>query len=282
MALKKHSLTKIVAPVLCAFLLGSAANAGPLDDRIADGEPIRLGFASASPWAYMGDDGSAKGFVNTIAIDVLKRMGYTNVEPVLTEWAGLIPSLKANRVDIVTGGMYIIKARCENMNFSAPIGAFGDAFVVAKGNPKNIQTYQDVIDQNLILAIPSGWNTLGDAKKAGVPVKNIIEVPGSTEALAAVRAGRADAFPSTDIEVIHVADKSDDFGMSDPKAFVGRKKQVVGIGFRPDDSDFMAKFNKVLAGYMGSDEMMARVRPDGYIAAFLPKDLTTEEACKHD
>jgi len=282
MILLKNLLTRLVAPVLGVMLLTTAAHAGPLEDRIEAGQSIRLGFASASPWAYAGDDGSAKGFVNGITIDVLNRMGYTNIEPVLTEWAGLIPSLNARRVDIITGGMYIIKSRCENLSFSEPIGAFGDAFVVPKGNPKNIQTYQDVIDKDLIVVIPSGYNTMADAKNAGIADRNIIEVPGSTEALAALRAGRADAFPTTDVEVVHITEKSDAFGMSDPEAFVGRKKQVVGIGFHPEDGDFLDAFNKTLADYMGSDEMMATVTPEGYIEAFLPTGQTAEEACKHD
>lgn len=282
MNLTKKTLGTWLATLLGATLLAGTAAAGPLEDRIAENKPIRLGFASAAPWAYAGDDGSAKGFVNTIAIEVLKRMGHTNIEPVLTEWAGLIPSLRAGRVDIVTGGMYVMKARCANMSFSEPIGAFGDAFIVAKGNPHNIQTYQDLIDKNLIAVAPSGYNTLEDAKAAGVPLKNIMEVPGSTEAIAAMRAGRADAFPTTDIEVTHVVGKSDNLGMSDPAAFVGREKLVVGIGFHPEDQAILAEFNKTLSEYMGSDEMMAAVAKDDYIKAFLPTGQTTAEACTRD
>lgn len=282
MNLTKKSLITGFASLLGATLLATAAVAGPLEDRVAANKPIRLGFASAAPWAYAGDDGSPKGFVNEITLGILERMGHTNIEPVLTEWAGLIPSLRAGRVDIVTGGMYVMKARCANMNFSEPIGAFGDVFIVPKGNPHNIQTYQDLIDKNLTAVVPSGYNTLEDAKAAGVPQKNIFEVPGSTEALAAMRAGRADAFPTTDAEAIHIAGKSDRLDTSDPEAFVGRKKLVVGIGFHPEDTSFLAEFNKVLAEYIGSDEMLARVAPEGYLKGFLPGDLTTADACKKE
>lgn len=270
------------AAILLGTLAAGAVAAGPLEDRIKAGEPIRLGFAAAPPWAYRGDDGSPKGFVNGITIDVLKNMGYTNVEPVLTDWSGLIPSLRAGRVDIVTGGMYILKARCENMDFSEPIGAFGDAFVVPAGNPENIQTYQDLIDKDLKMVAPSGYNTLGDAKAAGVPERNIIEVPGPTEALAALRAGRVAASATNVLEAKHGADSSDEFAMSDPTKFVGREKQVVGIGFHPDDDKFREEFNEALKAYLGSEQMMATVTPDDYIAAYLPEGQTTEEACKSD
>lgn len=270
------------ATMLLGVLAAGAVAAGPLEDRIEAGETIRLGFAAAPPWAYQGDDGSPRGFVNGITIDVLKNMGYTDIEPVLTDWSGLIPSLRAGRVDIVTGGMYILKARCENMDFSEPIGAFGDAFVVPAGNPENIETYQDLIDKDLKMVAPSGYNTLGDAKAAGVPERNIMEVPGPTEALAALRAGRVAASATNVLEAKHGADSFDGFEMSDPTKFVGREKQVVGVGFHPDDDEFREKFNEALKEYLGSEQMMETVTPDDYIAAYLPTGQTTEEACKAD
>ena len=63
-------------------------------------------------------------------------MGYTDVEPVQTDWGGLIPGLKADRFDIITGGMNILASRCENMAFSDPIARIGDGFIVATGNPE--------------------------------------------------------------------------------------------------------------------------------------------------
>ncbi|WP_323752062.1 transporter substrate-binding domain-containing protein [Marinobacter sp.] len=278
--MKFFKATWIKTIALSALVAASSVQAGTLEERIADGETIRLGFAAAPPWAYSGNDGSPQGFVNGIAVDVLKRMGHTNIEPVLTDWSSLIPSLKAGRVDMVTGGMYVVKARCENMDFSDPIGAFGDTFLVPKGNPKNLQTYQDLIDQDLTMVAPSGYNTLKDAKDAGVPASNITEVPGPTQALAALRTGRVDAAPINVLEAKHAADMDDSFEMTDPEKFVGRDKQVVGIGFRPEDKEFRLAFNKALKEYLGSDEMMATVTPDNYIKAFLPGDLSTENACQ--
>ena len=58
--------TKLMGTLVSAVLAVSASTAlaGPLEDRIAAGEPIRLGFASAAPWAHPGDDGEPLGFVN--------------------------------------------------------------------------------------------------------------------------------------------------------------------------------------------------------------------------
>ncbi len=275
----QNTITRSLVLALGAAIATPAVQAGPLADRIEAGEPIRLGFAAAPPWAYAGDDGSAKGFVNDITIGVLEKMGYTDIEPVLTDWAGLIPSINAERVDIVTGGMYILPARCANMDFSEPIGVFGDAFVVPAGNPKGVSTYQEIIDQGLIMVAPAGYNTIADAKEAGVPAGNIMEVPGTTEMLAAIRAGRADAGATNALEAQRVQDMSDEVEMTDPLAFPAENRTPVGVGFHPDDDAFREEFNAALAEYLGSDEMMEKVASESYIAAFLPDGQTTEAAC---
>ena len=103
--------------------LGSASAASLLEKAKA-GETVRIGFANENPWAYPGDNNVPRGFVNAIAIGILNEMGITKIQPVVTDWGGLIPGLKANRFDVITGGMYILKSRCENINFSDPIGIF--------------------------------------------------------------------------------------------------------------------------------------------------------------
>ncbi len=134
--MKKSQIGTAIAAGIVLGASAVAAVAGPLMDRIKAGETIRIGFANEVPFAYPGADGSPMGFVNAEAMGVLAKMGYTKIEPVQTEWGGLIPGLQAGRFDIITGGMNILKARCENIAFSEPMATVGDAFIVAKGNPK--------------------------------------------------------------------------------------------------------------------------------------------------
>ena len=259
-----------------------AANAGPLMDRIEAGETIRLGFANEIPWAYPGDANAPKGFVNAYALGVLKTMGYDNIEPVVTEWGGLIPGLKANRFDIITGGMYILKSRCENVAFSEPMGKFGDAFIVAEGNPKGIENYQDIKAEDAVFVTGAGYNTVGAAKKEGVPESNIMQVPGPTEILAAVRSGRADAGGVTYFTALNLAEEADgEVDVTDPSALPDWTLNWVGIAFRPDDQDFLDKFNAAQKEYLGSDEMLAAVEEYGYTKSQLPGDVATSWVCEN-
>lgn len=265
-----------------ALGLALAAPAGAQDllAKARAGETIRLGFANEVPWAYPGDDNKPLGFVNAHALGVLDRMGITNLESVVTDWGGLIPGLKANRFDIITGGMYILGSRCENVNFSEPMGVFGDAFIVAKGNPKEIQTYQDIKDKGAVLATGAGYNIVEVAKREGIADSNVMQVPGPTEILAAVRSGRADAGGVTFFTARNLAKQSGGaVEVTDPAKLPEWTLSWVGIGFRKSDTAFLEAFNEAQREHLGSDAMLASVAEYGYTRAQLPGDVTAEYAC---
>lgn len=265
-----------------ALAMGSAAGAGPLMDRIESGDSIRIGFANEVPWAYPGENNAPEGFVNAIALGVLDQMGYDNVEPVVTDWGGLIPGLKANRFDVITGGMYILQSRCENVSFSEPVGQFGDAFIVPAGNPKGLENYQDIKEKDAVFVTGAGYNTIEAAKQEGVPESNIMTVPSNTEILAAVRGGRADAGGLTYFSARNLAQQADGaIEVTDPSALPDWTFNWVGIGFRDEDQDFLEEFNAALEDYLGSEEMLAAVEEYGYTEAQLPGDVTTEWVCEN-
>ncbi len=259
---------------------GAAPAAADLLEALRAGEPVRIGFANEVPWAYPGEGAEALGFVNEIAVAVLKELGAETIVPVVTEWGGLIPGLKANRFDVVTGGMYILRKRCENVLFSDPIGVFGDAFIVPKGNPEGIQTYADIRRMGATLATGAGYNIIEAARKQGIPEDRIMQVPGPTEILAAVRTGRAAAGGVTYFTARNLAARSKGaVTVTDPSNLPEWTRNWVGIAFRQSDLTLQQAFNAALGDYLGSNEMLASVAPYGYTEAQLPGDATTEYAC---
>lgn len=275
----------VAAVALVATTLASPAFSDAITDRIDNGEPIRLGFANEVPWAYPGESNEPLGFVNAFALGVLEQMGYEgdDIQPVVTEWGGLIPGLKANRFDIITGGMYILQSRCQNVSFSDPMAEVADAFIVPPGNPKGINNYQDIKEAGATLVTGAGYNTVEDAKSAGIPESKIMTVPGPTEILAAVKAGRADAGGGTYFTMQNLAAESGGaVEVSDPSKMPKDLKNWVGIAFRQSDTEFLEKFNAALAEYLGSDAMLEAVAEYGYTESNLPgDDATTEWACNN-
>ena len=276
-------LTRISKTLIAAALAiaGSVAVsfAGPLQDRIDAGKTIRIGFANIPLWGFPDKDGKADGFTNDIAIETLKKMGLNNIEPVVTDWGGLIPGLKAERFDLITGGMYILKSRCENVSFSEPVAKAGDAVLVPAGNPKNIHNYADVLNGKHIMVTGAGYNTVEAAKKVGIDDAHLLQVPGPTEMVAALKAGRADAAILTYFEASHLANDHAEIELGDNAKMPVWSKNFAGIGFRHDDKDFLAKFNGALKDYVGTEEMMAKVKDHEYGKDHLPGDVTAEWAC---
>lgn len=279
-------LKLFASAAVCAGLAGglsTISQADELSDRINEGKPVRLGFATAIPWAYPGDNGEPLGFVNALTLVVLEEMGITNYETSVNEWSGLIPGLQADRYDIITGGMYILKSRCDNINFSDPIGLFGDAFLVPAGNPKGIYTYKDIIKTGARLVTGAGFNTVEAAKKEGVPEDQLMLVAGEVEILAAMKAGRADAAVQTFFGAKEHVEKTDGkFEVTDPGKLPKWTQNWVGIGMRKTDTEFQAAFNSAMAKVIGNEKWMAAVAPYGYTKFQLPgPDASTAYACEH-
>ncbi len=272
-----------IANILSAALMvaaGSAAQASTLLEKAKGGETVRIGFATEVPYAYPGPNNKPLGFVNVVTLDVLKKMGIENVEPVVTEWGGLIPGLNAGRFDIITGGMDITGARCANVAFSEPISKTSPALLVPKGNPKGLHTYADIKDKGATAVTVAGYSMVEQARKVGIPDANLMQVPSPTEELAALKAGRVDAVIDTNITLNHLALQSGgEFEVTDPGLMPKDFQNWTGVAFRKKDKEFLDAFNAELAKYVGTEEMLKAAEEFEYVKSQLPGDTRTEWIC---
>lgn len=266
------------------FIISSATlvTADSITDRLDSGKKLRLGYAVSVPWAFTTEDGKPTGFVNDLTLLALEEMGIplSNVEGHIVDWAGLIPGIQANRYDLITGGMYILKSRCENINFSNPIGIFGDAFMVPIGNPMGINNYQDIIRTGATVATGAGFNTVEAAKREGVPDSQMLLVAGEMEVLASIMAGRADAGIMTHAGATAQVAKAGGgkYEVTNPKDLPIWTQNHVGIGFRLADTDFIEMFNAAMLKVIGTKAWMDAGAPHGYTNVQLPALLGYNEA----
>ncbi|MCK1292034.1 transporter substrate-binding domain-containing protein [Bradyrhizobium sp. 30] len=263
------------------ILSASTVAAGPLLDRIKEGKPIRFGFSISQPASFVGKDGKPDGMVNVFVVGVLRKMGYTNVEAVQMDWGSLTPALQADRIDIITSGMYITKTRCANIEFADPAYVVPDVLVVLKGNPKGLENYADIAKKGATLVEIAGYAPIETAKRVGVPSEKIMIVPGHTEVLAAIRSGRADAFAVSLSEGNGLVKSSNgSIEVTDPSKMQDNSKNFVSIGFRKSDADFVKQFDVAQRSYLGSPEMMETVAPFGYTQTMLPNGQTAAWVCE--
>ncbi len=247
---------------------------------------IRIAYANEAPYGYKDPQtGAVTGEAPEIAAAILKQIGITKIEPTLTDFGQLIPGLKAGRFDLIAAGMYITPERCQQISFSNPTYAIGEAFLVKKGNPKGLHSFEDALaSADAKLGVVGGTVELQIAEEIGIPESRIVVFPDNAAALAGLQAGRIDAFAGTALTVQDLLAKTGDVAIERADPFRqpqtnGRSKNYGAFGFRKQDMALRAVFNEGLAGFIGSPQHLSLVEPFGFTASELPGDVTAEQIC---
>jgi polar amino acid transport system substrate-binding protein len=277
--------------VLAAGLaLAAGCSGGPGADSLEQARSkgtIRVGFANEPPYAYQeSSSGRLTGEAPEIARAVLKDLGVAQIEGVLTEFGSLIPGLNAGRFDIIAAGMYILPERCKEITFSNPTYSVGAAFLVARGNPKKLNSYADVARHaNARLGVVAGAVERSYARETGIPDARVVVFPDAPSALEGVAAGRVDAFAGTSLTVNSLLVRADSPALEraapfDDPVIEGKAVRGYGaFGFREDDRKLSSAFNEALARYIGTPSHLQTVKPFGFTAAELPGKVSAAELC---
>jgi polar amino acid transport system substrate-binding protein len=257
-------------------------------ERAQQAGTIRVGYANEAPYAYRESaSGKLTGEAPEIARAVLAEMGIGEVEGVLTEFGSLIPGLKAGRFDIIAAGMYILPERCKEIAFSNPTYSVGEAFIVARGNPLALNSYDGAARHpEARLGVVAGTVEREYARRTGVPDARVVVFPDAPSALDGVIAGRVDAYAATSLTVNTLLTRAQSrrveraVPFSDP-VIAGKFARGYGaFGFRKADRDLVAAFNSALARFIGTPRHLELVKPFGFTRAELPGPATATALCR--
>jgi polar amino acid transport system substrate-binding protein len=182
--------------------------------------------------------------------------------------------------------MYVLPKRCEQVTFSNPTYAIGEAFLVKAGNPKDLHSYEDLAKRaDAVLGVVAGTVERGYARKTGVPDQRVQVFPDAPSALSGVAAGRIDAYAGTSLTIQDIVSKTTDTKLERAVPFtdpVIDGKSVRGYGafaFRKEDQVLVDAFNRELAGFIGTPEHRKLVKPFGFTEQELPGDVTAAQLC---
>ncbi|MCO5089533.1 ectoine/hydroxyectoine ABC transporter substrate-binding protein EhuB [Bosea sp. (in: a-proteobacteria)] len=278
--------TIFAAAALLSAGFALAANAQSTLDRARQDGFLRVGFPNQVPYAYANERGQLTGADAAVARLVVKKMGIAEMDGVLTEFASLIPGLKAKRFDVVLA-MFVNPQRCAQVFFSEPIYKIGQAIAVRQGNPKKVTGWNDLVSRDDVkLAIMAGAVQASYLKKLGVADARVSAFPDGPSAMAAVATGRADAFAISDLPARRLVEAMGASGgvelvkgVADPTIDGRPGRGYSAFAFRPEDESLRVAFNAALAEVKKSDEFLAAMTPFGFTKENLP-DLTTAELCR--
>lgn len=264
---------------------GGAGSAGTLQ-RVRDAGTITVGIANEAPYGFTDEQGNVTGESVEVARAVLNKIGIPELNAVTVDFGALIGGLTLSRqFDMVTAGMFITPERCKAAAFSVPDYTAPTAFLVPQGNPAGVQTFDQVRDQNLTVAVLSGAVEQGYATDSGVPEGNVQVLQDQNSLLQAVTSGRAACAALTNISLNDVVSKNPGSGVEVTSGFfpVINGEEVISAGgfvFRPGENDILDAFNTELTALHQSGEWLRIVEPFGFTQDNLPgPEVTTESLC---
>ncbi|MFJ6697903.1 ectoine/hydroxyectoine ABC transporter substrate-binding protein EhuB [Streptomyces sp. NPDC091272] len=243
---------------------------------------VRMGIAGEAPYGFIDEQGNFTGEAVELAKVIFKRLGIPKVQPVATDFSSLIPGLNSQQFDVVSAGMYINKDRCAQVIFADPEYQMLDSFIVPKGNPKKLTSYQDIKRTGTRMATGTGYAQIDYAVAAGIPEKDLVILQDPVAGLNAVESGRVDVFAGTALTGRGVVRKSTKAEATEPFApLVDGKKKIDGGGFafRSLDAELRDAFNVEIHRMKKSGELFRILQPFGFTKSEMTT-LTAKELCR--
>ncbi len=256
---------------------GSAG--GDLLEQAREEGVLKVAIGNEPPYTRMEGD-TVTGAEPDVLRAVAKRLGIDEIEGTTTAYESMIPGLQAGRWDVIAAGLFMKQSRCAEVAYSEPVIVSTEAFAVPPGNPKGIETVQDILDNpDLRIGVLPGAFEEGILESAGVPKDQWVSVPDGRGGISAVKAGRADAFflPTLSLEAL----AEDDSGFEITDVVGDAPKTGSGAAFRKDATTMVEAYNKELEAFKQTDEFTQIMTKWGFDPE-APKTVTTEELCEND
>lgn len=247
---------------------------------------IRVGFANEAPYGYADEAGNLTGQAPEVARVVLAELGIPEMDGVVTEFGSLIPGLQARRFDLIAAGMFLTPERCEQILFTDPDYCVPQALLVEPGNPLDIHNYEDVAaNPDVTLGVMTGAVEIDQALEAGVSEDQLERLPDPPSLGEALEAGRIDAAALTTISLRDLNERvlGGQFEVTEGFiAVVDGEEQLGcgGYGFRQEDEDFHAEFNRVLNELKEANDIVGIVEEFGFAEeAETAQGVNREDLC---
>ncbi|MGP4020535.1 ectoine/hydroxyectoine ABC transporter substrate-binding protein EhuB [Saccharopolyspora sp. 5N708] len=269
----------------CARTGGGGAGGGdPLAAARSSGT-IQVGIAGEAPYGFTDQSGRVTGEAPEVGRAVFRNLGVGDVQASQVDFNQLIPALNAGKFSVVAAGMFITPERCRNAAFSIPDYIAATAFLVPRGNPAGIATFEDVKRKALGLAVLSGAVEKNYAQRLGVPDSQVQVFDTQNALLQAVTDKRAYCAALTNISLNDVVKKNPAAPVEVTKGFtpVIDGKAAVQAGafvFRLADTALRDAFNTELARLHDNGQWIRITEPFGFTQDNLPPaGMTTEALC---
>jgi polar amino acid transport system substrate-binding protein len=229
--------------------LATVANAATIETPAnikAAGKIVYCSDISGPPLGFFDENSQPTGSDIDLGKEIAKRLG-VKAEFANTPFAGIVPALQAKNCDAILSQLFDKPARREVIDFVDYMYS-SEAFLVAKGNPKNIKSLDDL--SGVKIAVENGTtiqSLIEEQNKkfaaAGKAPAQVVVFPKDSDARQALQIGQVDVYGTTLESAGYFLQKAGhvfDIG-GDPFA-----KILTGIGIRKDDGELKTAIQAAL------------------------------------
>ncbi len=240
------------------------ASAGTLDDLRKQGYAT-VAVANEPPYSDIKGDGYVTGAAPDVARAVMKKLGVPELKAKVVAYGSMIPALMARRVDMATSGLYIKPKRCESIIYSQPDLCGAEAFAVAKGNPHNIMTYEDIgKNPDVTMTTCAGCAEEAYALERGVSKDQIKVFSDPPSGIKMLQQGRVDVFALSGLGTQDLLKKTNDPNLELIMPVKGVPMGCAGAAFNPNDKEFRDAYDMALKELKESGEFASIIEPYGF------------------
>ena len=237
---------RIIAAALTAGFLalaGSTAQAADIKtpDRIKSaGKIVYCSDISGPPLGFFDENSQPTGSDIDLGNELAKRLG-VKAEWANTPFAGIVPALQAKNCDAILSQLFDKPARREVIDFVDYMYS-SQALLVAKGNPKNIKSLDDLSGIKIAAENGTTIQSLVEEQNkkftdAGKAPANLVIFPKDNDARQALQIGQVDVYGTTLESAGYFLAKAGHIFDIGGEPF---GKIVTGIGIRKDDPELKA------------------------------------------
>ncbi|MBK5512040.1 ABC transporter substrate-binding protein [Pseudomonas sp. TH15] len=258
-----HKSRLLMAAISLGLCTQWAVAAPTVPERLLKVDKLTYCSGMDSPPLVSFDEAQKpKGLTVDLGLEIAQRLGDKKVEWRISPFAGLIPALLAQQCDMIVDQLFDKPERREvidivNFMYSS------QSIVVPKGNPKSVQTLEDLSGLKVAVSNGSTIRVLLGAENdklvaAGKAPMKLVVYNVDADAFQALRINQVDAFGTTVESAGHYQQLAPDLFQSAVPAF---SRILTGFGVRKNDPQLSAALAEVLQD----------MRADGSYAALLSK-----------
>ena len=250
------------------ILAVSSAYSDTLNTVKARGEMIFGLEAQYKPFEFRDENNEIIGYDIDVATEIGNRLGNVAPAPVDTNWSTVIQSLNNGDFDLILGGMTATEERFKRVNFSYPYMDASSGLLVT--NSSGIGVPADMSGKSV--AAGAGTPQINQlklsAEEHGISFNGDIKTfDDDTVAVAAMKAGRIDAYASTLVSLLSLAQSVDGVTVI-PFTSDKWSQEFTAMAFRKEDETFRSAINDIIVG-MKNDGTLAALQEKWFGQSFV-------------